>query len=46
METKSKERVIRMFNKLRRRVEELSENVNKDLENVRENQSELKNTVT
>lgn len=46
METKSKEKVIRMFNKLRRRMEELSENVNKDLENVRENQPVLKNTVT
>lgn len=38
--------MIRMANKLRRRVEDLRENLNNDLENTRKNQSELKNTVS
>ena len=38
-----KEVVIRMLSRLGRRKEELSENFNKDLENIRKNKSELKN---
>ena len=37
--------VIKMLTKLRKRLEELIESFNKDLENTRKNQSEL-NTVT
>ena len=39
-----KETVIRMLTKLGRRMEEFSENFNKDLENIRKNQSKVKNT--
>ena len=38
--------IIKMLNKLRRRMDEHSENFNKDLENIRKNQTELKNTIT
>ena len=44
--------VIRMLNDLRERVYELSENFNKEIENIKngdrkhKNQSEMKNTVT
>ena len=40
-----KEMVIKMLTKLGRRMEEHSENFNKELENIRKNQSELKNTI-
>ena len=39
--------IIRMmFNKLKRRMDEHSENFNKGLENVKKNQIQLKNTIT
>ena len=38
--------VRRMLTILRRRMEKYSEIFNKDLENIRQNQSELKNTIT
>ena len=38
--------VIRMFIKFQRKMEELSENFNKDSESKRKNQSELKNKIT
>ena len=37
--------IIKMLNKLERRMNEHSENFNKELENIK-NQTELKNTVT
>ena len=44
--------VIKMFNELRGRVDELSENFNKEIENIKmdmeiikQNQSEMKNTI-
>ena len=38
--------VITMLTELRRRMDELSVNFNKELENVRKNESELKDTIT
>ena len=35
-----------MLNKLRRRMDEHSENFNKELGNVKKNHTELKNTIT
>ena len=35
-----------MFTKLRKRIEEYSENFNKELENIKKSQLELKNTIT
>ena len=37
---------IKMLNKLRRNTEELSENVSKEIANVKKNQSEREDTVT
>ena len=37
--------VIKMPNGLERTMVEYSENVNKNIENIRKNQSELKNTI-
>ena len=37
--------VIKMPNGLERTMGEYSENVNKNIENIRKNQSELKNTI-
>ena len=41
-----KEIVFKMVAKLRKRIEEHSDNFNKDLEYIRKNQSELKNIIT
>ena len=41
-----KEIVIRLLIELRRRMDAISKNFNKDIENMKKNQSELKNTVT
>ena len=38
--------VIRMLTELGKRIDEHSENFNKELENIKNNQSEVKNTVT
>ena len=38
--------VIKMITKLRRRMEEHRKNFNKEFENIRKKQSELKNTIT
>ena len=35
-----------MFTELRRRMEEHTENLNKELENIKKNQPELKTTIT
>ena len=43
---KFKALVIRMLTELRNRIEEHSENFNKELENIKETQLEIKNTVT
>ena len=43
---KFKETFIRALIKLRKRMQGLSENFNEDLENIRKNQSKLKNTIT
>lgn len=40
-----KEMVIRILNKLKNTVEELREHFNKVIENVKRNQSEMKNTI-
>ena len=37
---------IKMLTKLRRRMEGHSENINKKLENIRKNQSKLRNIIT
>ena len=39
-----KPQVIRVFNELRGRIEEFSGNFNKEIENIKKNQSEMKNT--
>ena len=36
---------IRMLTELKRRIDEHSENFNKELENIKKNQAELKNTI-
>ena len=41
-----KETITRMLTESGRRMEELRKNFNKDLENIRKNKSELKNTIT
>lgn len=41
-----KEAVMRILTILKRRMEEFSENVNKDFKNIRKNQSEIQNTIT
>ena len=41
-----KEIITRMLAEFGRRMEELRKNFNKDLENIRKNKSELKNTIT
>lgn len=38
--------IIKIFNERKREMEEHSKNVNKELENIRGNQIELKNTIT
>ena len=38
--------VIKMLTELRKRIEECSENFNKELENIKKNQSEMNNTIT
>ena len=38
--------IIKMHNKLRRRMNEHSENFNKDFKYIKKKQSELKNTIT
>ena len=38
--------IIKMLNKLGRRMDEHSEKFNKDLENIKKNQTELKNKIT
>ena len=38
--------IIKMLNKLGRRMNEHSEKFNKDLENIKKNQTELKNKIT
>ena len=38
-------RVLRMLTDLGRRIDELSENVNKEMEDIKKNQSEMKNTI-
>ena len=38
--------IIKMLNKLRRRMDEHSENFTKELQNIKKNQTELKNTIT
>jgi len=38
--------VIKILTRLKRRVKELSENFNKEIESIKTNQSELKNTIT
>ena len=37
--------IIRMLTDLGTRMDELSENINKELENIKRNQSEMKNTI-
>ena len=37
---------MRILTTLKRRMEEFSENVNRDLKNIRKNQSEIQNTIT
>ena len=37
--------IIKVLTKFLRRMDERSENVNKELENIRKNQSELKNVL-
>lgn len=41
-----KDTVIKIFIKLMTRVDELSKNFNKEVENIHKNQIELKNTIT
>lgn len=41
-----KEMVIRMFNTLESRIEELRENCNEELENIIKNKQKMKNTLT
>lgn len=41
-----KDTVIKIFIKLMTRVDELSKNFNKEVENIHKNQTELKNTIT
>lgn len=43
---KFKETFLKVFIELRKRMQELSENFNKDLKDIRKNQSELKSTIT
>ena len=38
--------IIKMLAELRRRMDELSENFNKEIENIKRNQSELRSTIT
>ena len=38
--------MIEMFDELRRRIDEHNENFNKKVENVKKNQTELKNIIT
>lgn len=38
--------IIKMLNKLWKRIDEHRENFNKELGNIKRNQSELKNTIT
>ena len=38
--------IIKMLKDIRRKMEEHNENFNKDLENIKKNQIELKNTKT
>ena len=38
--------VVRMPTELRKRIDNLSENFNKNLENIKKKQSELKNTIS
>ena len=38
--------VIRMLTELGKRIDKHSENFNQELENIKKNQSELKNTIT
>ena len=38
--------IIKMLTELGRRMDEHSENFNKELENIKKNKSELKNTIT
>ena len=38
--------IIKMLNELRRRMDKHSENFNKELENIKKNQTELKNIIT
>ena len=38
--------IVKIFTRLERRMEELSEAFNKEIENIKKNQSELRNTIT
>ena len=37
--------IVNIFTRLEKRMEELSETFNKEIENIKKNQSELKNTI-
>ena len=43
---KFKVRIIKMFSELRRRMDEHSEKINKELGNIKKNQTEMKNAIT
>lgn len=43
LDTKFKRVVLKMLIKLRRKIDELSENLNKEIENIKNNQLKLKN---
>lgn len=45
LDTKFKTVVLKMLIKLRRKIDELSENLNKEIENIKNNQLKLKNTI-
>ena len=45
LDTKFKTAVLKMLIKLGRKIDELSENLNKEIENMKNNQLKLKNTI-